>query len=132
METDNTKMRDGMKVFVGKASTDDKLVDMLKAEVVELKKNLKRGAEREREARIEGRKEGGGGDESVLLKSQVSQLMSQNAHQERIINQLRAEAYKMRNPGKGVGVRVARGERGGGKEAEEENDSPNKHSVTLR
>ena len=99
LEQDNAKMRDGMKVFVGKASNDDKLVDMLKREVQELKKKLKRGQERETKMREEGASMRGEGTEVELLKNQVSQFKNQNVHQERIINQLRADIHRMRNPG---------------------------------
>jgi len=98
LEQDNAKMRDGMKVFVGKASNDDKLVDMLKQEAQELRKKLKRGQERETKMQGERATMRGEGTEVELLKQQLSQFKNQNAHQERIINQLRADMHRMRNP----------------------------------
>lgn len=99
LEQDNAKMRDGMKVFVGKASNDDKLVDMLKQEAQELRKKLKRNQERETKMQGERETMRGEGKEVELLKAQLSQFKNQNSHQERIINQLRADMHRMRNPG---------------------------------
>ena len=98
LEQDNAKMRDGMKVFVGKASNDDKLVDMLKNEVQELKKKLRRAAERENRMKAEMSSYNGEGTKVENLKNQISHLENQNSHQERIINQLRADMHRMRNP----------------------------------
>jgi len=105
LETDNAKLRDGMKVFVGKASTDDKLVDALRDEVASLKRKLRKQGEREMRIRDETRKESNEeNSEMVLLRQQVSQLNSQNKHQERIINQMRADLHKIRNPKARVGA----------------------------
>mmetsp|Transcript_23204 Transcript_23204/g.48170 ORF Transcript_23204/g.48170 Transcript_23204/m.48170 type:complete len:575 (+) Transcript_23204:107-1831(+) len=98
LEQDNAKMRDGMKVFVGKASNDDKLVDMLKQEAQELRKKLKRVQERETKMRGERETMRGEGKEVEMLRQQLSQYKNQNSHQERIINQLRADMHRMRNP----------------------------------
>ena len=101
METDNAKMRDGMKVFVGKAETDDKLVDALREDVTALKRKFRRQGEREMKIREDVKKESNDeNDEVILLRQQVGQLKSQHKHQERIINQMRADLHKIRNPAK--------------------------------
>ncbi|GMI08267.1 hypothetical protein TrVE_jg10463 [Triparma verrucosa] len=99
LEQDNAKMRDGMKVFVGKASNDDKLVDMLKSEVQELKKKLRKSSERQAKMKEDSATYNGEGQVVENLKGQISHLQNQNGHQERIINQLRADLHRMRNPG---------------------------------
>jgi hypothetical protein len=98
LENDNAKLRDGMKVFVGKAATDDKLVDIQKDEITGLKKKLRSVMERVRQSDENVAVNRGEGSEIDLLKMQISQLRSQNEHQERIINQLRADVHKSRNP----------------------------------
>ena len=133
LEQDNAKMRDGMKVFVGKASNDDKLVDMLKTEVQELKKKLRRASERENKMRSEMSSYNGEGAKVENLRNQISHLKNQNSHQERIINQLRADMHRMRNPHSAKKVRSgprrvmeAEAIDGGGesKGGEEENEPP--------
>jgi predicted RNase H-like nuclease (RuvC/YqgF family) len=123
LETDNAKMRDGMKVFVGKATTDDKLVDLLKNENQDLKRKLRAGAERARKVEHDEKTVRGEGSEIELLKNQIAQLTSQNSHQERIINQLRSDAHRLRNPARkpGQATRPARDYEGG--EAKGENDA---------
>ncbi|GMH70789.1 hypothetical protein TL16_g05495 [Triparma laevis f. inornata] len=121
LEQDNMKMRDGMKVFVGKASNDDKLVDMLKSEVQELKKKLRKSSERQAKMKQERATFNGEGQVVENLKGQISHLQNQNGHQERIINQLRADLHRIRNLGSAK-KRSSPGKRGVVNADEEEND----------